>query len=93
MPSPHGPALASVRESSPRLHHQIHAAFPDENVDALVHVASLIDVVERGPDRWEYGYTDGSCCTISEMGGEVTRGSDGWRVSAPHVYEQRHVDC
>jgi hypothetical protein len=93
MPSPDAPHARSVREDDPALHRRLLAAFPDEDPDVLVDLAARIDVVERARDRWEYGYTDGRCCTITEMGGEVSRRGGEWQVSEPHVHAQRNVDC
>jgi hypothetical protein len=93
MPSPDAPQSPSLRDDAPTLYHQLLAAFPDEAPDALYAAARSIDVVQRSADRWEYGYTDGSCCLIREVGGEVVLRDGQWQVSEPHAYEQRHVPC
>lgn len=96
MPSPaeQTPEGLRLREQSPRMFRRITRAYPDADPDALFSLARRIDVVSRGEGRWEYGYTDGACCTISERGGEVRRAADGtWDVSPPRTYSQRNVDC
>lgn len=96
MPSPESPTPDALRlhEQSPRTFRRIARAYPDVDVEALYALAARIDVVQRGADRWEYGYTDGACCTLSERGGEVLRAPDGsFAVSPPRTYSQRSVDC
>ncbi|AKF03568.1 hypothetical protein [Sandaracinus amylolyticus] len=86
--------LRSLRERDPRLHRQLQRAYPGQSPDALIEAASGIDVVQRSEDDWEYGYTDGRCCHIREMGGHAHVERDGTiRVDEPREHESRDVDC
>lgn len=62
--------------------------------ESLYSSATGITITPAGADAWTYAFTDGKCCTINQVAGDVTRRADGtFGVSAPRVVSSTSVPC
>jgi hypothetical protein len=72
-------------------------AFPslgERERELLYSSATSITVTPAGNGSWTYAFTDGKCCTINQVAGDVARRVDGTvSVSAPRVVSSTTVPC
>lgn len=80
-----------------RIANQLKKAYPGVALELLqrrYRSASAMVVREIAKDRWTYAYTDGGCCTISQVEGEVRRRANGtFEVGAARVVSSEDVPC
>jgi hypothetical protein len=80
-----------------RLANQLKKAFPKDSAEALEGLfvsARAIAIEPTGTSQWTFRYTNGACCIISQMQGEVTRAFDGtWLVGPANAISSESVPC
>ncbi|MFO0551077.1 MAG: hypothetical protein U0271_21990 [Polyangiaceae bacterium] len=80
-----------------RIANQLKKAYPGVGLDELERrYQSAIGMVVRevSAGHWTYAYTNGACCSISQMEGVVTRRANGtYEVSDPKVVSTQNVPC